>query len=103
MLGVIAEAKGDVRDAERRYRAAIAADSLGLPGYNNLAALFLDLGRAPEAKEVLDAGLAQETNGEQRGVRARLLEKRGRAALALGDSTSAAAYFNRANELMAGP
>jgi serine/threonine-protein kinase len=103
MLGVLAEARGDVSGAERRYRDAIAADPKGLPGYNNLAALLLDLGRASEAGAVLDAGLAQDTGGAQRAVRVRMLEKRGRAALALGDSSAAADFFERSRELSGSP
>jgi tetratricopeptide (TPR) repeat protein len=96
MLGVMAEARGDTAAADSRYRDAIAADSTYFGAYSNLGALLLDRGNVAEALEVLDRGLAHEPTEQEIGFYAYLLKNRGKAALAMGDTATARAFFERA-------
>jgi Flp pilus assembly protein TadD len=52
MLGIVALQNRDLGDAERWFRAAIAADPAQPPAYSNLSAVLLSQGHAREALEL---------------------------------------------------
>ncbi len=98
-LGVMHHDLGEVDDAAQHYNDAIASDSTFLVAYSNLGAALIELDRIEEARTILDAGLAHEPTPKERAVYARLLDKRGRVAVSLGDSIAAESYFHRSKEI----
>lgn len=99
MLAVIREVQGDTTGAEHLYQESIAADADFLPGYNNLAALYLETGQIKKAAGVLERGLAVAPQQDDRSVRVLLLEKRSRLADLQHDHEASARFMERAREL----
>ncbi len=88
---------GDPASAERYYRVTLRADStlLALASYNNLGALLLETGRAPEAAQLLDKALALYPDEPYLPY---LLKNRGIAAEKLGRDDEAIVYWSRGIE-----
>ncbi len=99
MLGVIREAQRDTTAAEHLYRESLAANADFLPGYNNLAALYLEAGRIQKAADVLEKGLTVAPRQDNRSVHVLLLEKRSRLADLQHDHEASARYLERAREI----
>lgn len=89
-LGLALMARGDAPAAEAAYRRAIALDSTYVYAQVNLGQLFGLQGRYVEALDVLKKAAALEPENPA------LLNNLGNACWALGDTTAAAAAFQRA-------
>ncbi|HKQ56259.1 MAG TPA: tetratricopeptide repeat protein [Candidatus Eisenbacteria bacterium] len=93
--GMAFEELGRVADAEAAFREAIAAEPLNVPARINLSRIYGTHGRFAEAVRVLDEAERIEPANPT------VLHNLGSAWLALGDTTRAAAYYERATR--AGP
>lgn len=98
-LGVMHHDHGELDAAAKYYREAITADPEFLAAYNNLGAVLMTQGHYEQARAILDSGLSHAYNRKTRDVYARMLDKRGRVDEALGDSTSAQTFFDRAKQM----
>jgi predicted O-linked N-acetylglucosamine transferase (SPINDLY family) len=103
-------ATGRTADAERGYRAALAAAPAFAPAYSRLGVLLRDLGRREEAAHCLQEALRLEPGAEGHGNLGLLLQELGRnaeaeqhlrRALALGPA-NADFHYNLGNILRAG-
>ena len=100
-LGTVRWDRGDVTGAEEAYRTAIRSDSSLVEAHNNLGALLLSLGRANEAGDILDLGLAKDREHPSvREMRGFLLKNRGKAASMLGNDSDALRYWSEALEII---
>lgn len=59
-LGNLDYQRGDLRGAERHYRAALRCDARNADVMNNLANVLADQGRRPEAEDMIARALAVE-------------------------------------------
>jgi tetratricopeptide (TPR) repeat protein len=92
-LGLLAQARGDARDAERRYRAALDHDPRHGSAWNNLGEVRLAVGDAAGAVEAFERLVELEPSGA--GARYNL----GCAYDALGDRARAREAYRHALEL----
>jgi tetratricopeptide (TPR) repeat protein len=88
--GMALEELGRVADAEAAFREAIAAEPMNVPARINLSRIYGTHGRFADAVQVLDEAERIEPANPT------VLHNLGSAWLALGDTTRAASYYQRA-------
>ena len=94
-LGRVLAVQGRSAEAAEEYRIALGADPTQAETYFNLEELYREAGRLAEAEEILDR-LETARGGRVDDVAPALDYRRGRLALARGDSTRAEALLRRA-------